>query len=105
MSTNNTRSSTTTKYIAAADKGAGLSISGLILMGGIYLLFAINWLIGLIVIVGSIVLGYFAMSKFAQQRAAEFDASCHENGVVYKAGLSDSQREFFIGISEACDKV
>ncbi|GEM_PF-490945 len=105
MSTNYKRFSTTTKYIAAVDKGAGLSIAGLILMGGIYLLFAVNWLIGLIIIAGSIAIGYFSMSKFAQQRAAEFDASCHENGVVYKAGLSDSQREFFIGISEACDKV
>ena len=65
-----------------------------------FLGFAVGWIVGWPIIIGScVVIGYF-MLKEEKTRSLEFKNRCDELGVIYKPHLSDEAREFYIGVSE-----
>jgi hypothetical protein len=90
----------TTKNLAAASKDPGSLIFALGMMLGVYLIFAVHWVVGLVVIIGSIYVSVVALSKREKGIASEFEASCQQHRVTYKPNYSDSGRDFFLGLSE-----
>ncbi len=95
-----THTNATTKHVAVANKRLGPMIVGIVFLAGVYLVFAVHWVLGLIVIIGSIIGIGVMMSKIAKDSASEFEASCRQYRVTYKPNYSDSEREFFLGLSE-----
>jgi hypothetical protein len=97
---NATPKNTTTKHVPVEKKQLGPMIAGFALLAGIYLVFAVHWILGLIVIIGSIFGIGVITSRIAKDRVSEFEASCQQHRVSYKSNYSDSGREFFLGLSE-----
>lgn len=90
----------TTKDVAVASKELGPAIGALGLMLGVYLVFAVHWVVGLAVIIGSVYVAVVALLKRGKDVASEFEASCQQHRVTYKPNYSDPARDFFLGLSE-----
>jgi len=90
----------TAKHVAVANKRLGPTVAGIAFIVGVYLGFAVSWLLGLIVVVASMIAMGIMMSQIAQDSASEFEASCRAHHVTYKPNYSDSARELFLGFSE-----
>lgn len=103
MTTDKPQSTATTKTmnVMAAEKGPVVIIISVVLVGGgIYLTFAVNWILGLVVVIGGVVLIANNMSQVHQKITSAFEASCLTYGTEYKKNLSDPIRDFFLGVSE-----
>lgn len=95
-----THTNATTKHVAVAIMRPGPTIAWFVFLVGVYLVFAVHWVLGLIVIIGSIIGIGIMMSKITKDSASEFEVSCQQHHVTYKPNYSDSEREFFLGLSE-----
>lgn len=95
-----THTNATTKHVTVANKRLSSMVTTIIFLAGVYLVFAVHWLLGLFVIIVSIIgIGVMA-SQIAKDNTSEFEASCRQHSVTYKPNYSDSEREFFLGLSE-----
>ncbi len=90
----------TTKHVAVANKRLGPLAGSFVFLVGVYLVFAVNWVLGLIVIIGSGIGIGMMMSQIAKDMASEFEGLCQQHCVIYKPNYSDSKREFRLGLSE-----
>ena len=95
-----THTNATTKHVVVADKRLESTIATIVFLIGVYLVFAVHWVLGLIVIIGSIIGIMVMKSQVAEDSASEFATSCQQYRVTYKPNYSDSAREFFLGLSE-----
>lgn len=89
-----------TKHIAVWNQRLGPFVGGLAFLFGILLMFAVNWVLGLVVIISSVAGIAIMMSQIADDRASEFEATCKQRGFAYKSNLSDPEAELFLGLSE-----
>jgi len=98
---------TTKKVIVASKLSSFHNVAIIIFIAGIILSFAVHPIPGLFLSIGSALAGAVLsyqlkreMALYVRNSVSDFEATCKQHHVTYKANFSDTDLGFFLGLSE-----